>query len=75
MESVSSYLIFADRNLLADQAYNSFSAFEDDALVRIRQVKYVLKEKYRPMAILLLSFKLYVRENDTPFFGQYPKIF
>ena len=29
-------LFLADRNILADQAYNSFNAFEDDALVRIR---------------------------------------
>jgi type I restriction enzyme, R subunit len=28
-------LFLADRNTLADQAYNSFSAFTDDALVRI----------------------------------------
>ena len=28
-------LFLADRNILADQAYNSFSAFPDDALVRI----------------------------------------
>ena len=29
-------LFLADRNILADQAYNAFSAFPDDALVRIR---------------------------------------
>ena len=28
-------LFLADRNNLADQAYNAFSAFPDDALVRI----------------------------------------
>lgn len=28
-------LFLADRNILADQAYNAFSAFPDDALVRI----------------------------------------
>ena len=28
-------MFLADRNILADQAYNSFSAFPDDALVRI----------------------------------------
>jgi type I restriction enzyme R subunit len=28
-------LFLADRNILADQAYNAFSAFEEDALVRI----------------------------------------
>ena len=29
-------LFLADRNILADQAFNSFSAFQDDALVRIK---------------------------------------
>ncbi len=29
-------LFLADRNILADQAYNSFSSFPDDALVRIK---------------------------------------
>jgi type I restriction enzyme, R subunit len=29
-------LFLADRNILADQAYNSFSAFQEDALVRIK---------------------------------------
>ena len=29
-------LFLADRNILADQAYNSFSAFQEDALVRVR---------------------------------------
>ncbi len=29
-------LFLADRNILADQAFNSFGAFEEDALVRIR---------------------------------------
>ena len=28
-------LFLADRNLLADQAYNAFSAFPEDALIRI----------------------------------------
>ena len=29
-------LFLADRNILADQAFNAFGAFEDDALVRIK---------------------------------------
>ena len=31
-------LFLADRNILADQAFNSFSAFPDDAMVRIKPV-------------------------------------
>jgi type I site-specific restriction endonuclease len=30
------YCFLADRNILADQAFNSFSAFPDDALIRIK---------------------------------------
>ena len=33
------YYFLADRNILADQAYNSFNAFAEDALVRIRPGK------------------------------------
>jgi type I restriction enzyme R subunit len=29
-------LFLADRNILADQAFNSFSAFPEDAMVRIK---------------------------------------
>ena len=29
-------LFLADRNILADQAFNAFSAFSEDALVRVR---------------------------------------
>jgi len=32
-------LFLADRNILADQAYNSFSAFPEDALVRINPMR------------------------------------
>jgi type I restriction enzyme, R subunit len=32
-------LFIADRNILADQAYNSFSAFPEDALVRIKPIE------------------------------------
>ena len=32
-------LFLADRNILADQAWNSFSAFSDDAMVRIKPKK------------------------------------
>ena len=30
------FFFLADRNILADQAYNSFSSFDEDALARIR---------------------------------------
>ena len=31
----ATHFVLADRNILADQAFNAFSAFEEDALVRI----------------------------------------
>ena len=38
-------LFLADRNILADQAYNSFSSFPEDALVRINPKDSVLLSK------------------------------
>ncbi|NND77871.1 MAG: DEAD/DEAH box helicase family protein [Flavobacteriales bacterium] len=38
-------LFLADRNILADQAFNSFSAFEEDALVRISPSEIRKKKK------------------------------
>ncbi len=38
-------LFLADRNILADQAYNSFSAFPEDALVRIKPSEVKKSEK------------------------------
>ena len=70
-------LFLADRNLLADQAYNSFSAFEDDALVRIRPGEINSQGKVPTNgSIFFTIFQTFMTgENDTPFFGQYPKDF
>ncbi len=44
-------LFLADRNILADQAYNAFSAFPEDALVRIAPMRFRQKEQgTRPTA-------------------------
>ena len=70
-------LFLADRNLLADQAYNSFSAFKDDALVRIRPGEIRSQGKVPTNgSIFFTIFQTFMTgENDTPFFGQYPKDF
>jgi type I restriction enzyme R subunit len=38
-------LFLADRNILANQAFNSFSAFPEDALIRIKPSE--IKKKYQ----------------------------
>jgi type I restriction enzyme R subunit len=43
-------LFLADRNILADQAYNAFSAFPEDALVRIAPEDIRKKGACRPTA-------------------------
>lgn len=70
-------LFLADRNLLADQAYNSFSAFEDDALVRIRPGEIRSQGKVPTNgSIFFTIFQTFMTgENNSPFFGQYPKDF
>lgn len=70
-------LFLADRNLLADQAYNSFSAFKDDALVRIRPGEIRSQGKVPTNgSIFFTIFQTFMSgENNTPFFGQYPKDF
>lgn len=70
-------LFLADRNILANQAYNSFSAFEEDALVRIRPSE--IKKKGRVPtngSIFFTIFQTFMSgENKSPYFGDYPKDF
>lgn len=44
-------LFLADRNILADQAFNAFSAFEEDALIRIGDQKLKRAVKFQKMEI------------------------
>jgi type I restriction enzyme, R subunit len=80
-------LFLADRNILADQAYNSFSAFPEDALVRISP-KEISKKGSVPTngSIFFTIFQTFMAGNSpegavstsvaaTPLannFGQYP---
>jgi type I restriction enzyme, R subunit len=74
-------LFLADRNILADQAYNSFSAFPEDALVRIKP-KEVNKKGRVPTngSIFFTIFQSFMSGTDEegnpqPNFGQYPPDF
>lgn len=70
-------LFLADRNNLADQAYNAFSAFPDDALVRIdpadiRRLGRVPKNG----SIFFTIFQTFMSgPGGAPYFGEYPADF
>ncbi len=71
-------LFLADRNILADQAYNSFSSFPEDALVRISP-KEISKKGSVPTngSIFFTIFQTFMSGRDKegkpePYFGSYP---
>lgn len=68
-------LFLADRNILADQAFNAFSAFEEDALVRISPSEIRKKGKVPTNgSIFFTIFQTFMSGNDgEPYFGEYPK--
>ena len=74
-------LFLADRNNLADQAYNAFSAFPDDALVRIAPDE--IKKKGRVPkngSIFFTIFQTFMSGvgkdgAPAPYFGDYPPDF
>ena len=70
-------LFLADRNILADQAFNAFSAFEEDALVRINPSDIKKKGKVpKNGSIFFTIFQTFMSgANDTPYFGEYPEDF
>jgi type I restriction enzyme, R subunit len=70
-------LFLADRNILADQAFNSFSGFEEDALVRISPAEIKKKGKVPKNGhVFFTIFQTFMSgPNKTPYFGQYPKDF
>ena len=72
-------LFLADRNILADQAFNSFSAFPDDAMVRIKPKEIKKKGKVPTNgSIFFTIFQSFMSGTDKdgnsePYFGDYPK--
>ncbi len=70
-------LFLADRNILADQAFNAFNAFEEDALVRIAPDE-IRKTGRVPKNgnIFFTIFQTFMSgPGKTPYFGEYPKDF
>jgi len=68
-------LFLTDRNILANQAFNEFSAFPEDALVRIKPGE-IKKKGSVPTngSIFFTIFQTFMSgPNDTPYFGDYPK--
>lgn len=74
-------LFLADRNILADQAYNAFSAFPEDALVRISPNEIRKKSRVpKNGSIFFTIFQTFMSGTDevgnpVPNFGDYPKNF
>jgi type I restriction enzyme, R subunit len=74
-------LFLADRNILADQAYNAFSAFPEDALVRIAPDEIKKKGKVPKNGSLFFTiFQTFMSGppkdgHPSPYFGEYPPDF
>ena len=74
-------LFLADRNILADQAYNAFSAFSEDALVRIAPGDIRKKGKVpKNGSIFFTIFQTFMSGppkdgRPSPYFGEYPPDF
>ena len=74
-------LFLADRNILADQAYNAFSAFPEDAMVRIKPDE-IRRRGHIPTNgnIFFTIYQTFMSGTDEegnpkPYFGDYPPDF
>ncbi len=74
-------LFLADRNILANQAYNQFSAFPEDAMVRIAPADIRKKGKVPKNGSLFFTiFQTFMSGppkdgQPSPYFGEYPPDF
>ena len=74
-------LFLADRNILADQAYNSFNAFDEDALARIKPGEIKKKGAVpKNASVFFTIFQTFTSGTDedgepAPYFGDYPPDF
>jgi len=74
-------LFLADRNILANQAFNAFSAFPEDALVRIEPADIRKKGRVPKNGSLFFTiFQTFMSGQDaegkpSPYFGDYPPDF
>jgi type I restriction enzyme R subunit len=66
-------LFLADRNILADQAFNAFNAFEEDALVRIKPDQIRKKGKVpKNGGVFFTIFQTFMSgPGESPYFGDY----
>jgi len=74
-------LFLADRNILANQAFNDFAPFGDDAIVRIEPSE-IRKQGRVPKnaSVFFTIFQTFMSGkddagNDAPYFGDYPEDF
>ncbi len=70
-------LFLADRNILANQAFNSFGAFEENALVRVKPSE-VRERGHVPTnaSVFFTIFQSFMSgPENKPYFGQYPADF
>lgn len=70
-------LFLADRNVLANQAIQSFGTFNDDATIRIRPDEIRKQGKVPTNASLFFTiFQTFMSgPDDSPYFGEYPEDF
>ncbi len=74
-------LFLADRNILADQAYNAFAAFPDDALARIKPEEIRRQGRVpKNASIFFTIFQTFMSGTGpdgqpAPYFGDYPPDF
>ena len=74
-------LFLADRNILANQAFNAFGAFPDDALVRISPADIARKGGVpKNGSVFFTIFQTFMsgrdeHGNEAPYFGEYPPDF
>ena len=74
-------LFLADRNILADQAFNDFGAFGDNALARIEPSEIRKKGRVpKNASVFFTIFQTFMSGKDdegnpTPYFGDYPSDF
>lgn len=74
-------LFLADRNILANQAYNAFSSFPEDALIRIEPADIRKKGKVPKNGSLFFTiFQTFMtgtgdEGESAPYFGEYPPDF
>lgn len=70
-------LFLADRNILADQAYNAFSAFPNDAVTRI-DPDTIRKNRGKPpknASLFFTIFQTFMTGDGEPVYTQYPPDF